>query len=114
MKIAISSTSKDIKGEIADIFGRCPFFAIIDVDLEEKKINETNFIENISADQPGGAGVSASQLVVDNKAEAVISGNIGPRAKEVLQKFQVDMYIAQGSLEQAVKDMWEDKLKKVV
>ena len=41
-----------------------------------------------------GAGISAAQIVANEKAEAVISGNLGPKAFDVLTSSGIDIYQA--------------------
>ena len=42
MKIAVSSKDKDINSEIDDIFGRCPYFII--AEIEGKEIKKVVFV----------------------------------------------------------------------
>lgn len=42
-------------------------------------------IENPSAQQSGGAGIQAGQLIVSKGVEAVLTGNMGPNAFQVIQ-----------------------------
>lgn len=109
MKVAVSSSGKDLDSNVDEFFGRCPFFIIADTDDME------NFeaIENQSATKPGGAGISAAQTVVDKGAEAVISGNLGPRAKDVLKQFKVEMYKASGKVKDALEKLKKGELEKV-
>ena len=81
MKIAISSTGSDLNSTVDERFGRCPFFAIAEIDNNE--IKSTEFVENTSANQMGGAGMTAAQAVADKGVNAVITGNMGPRAFSV-------------------------------
>jgi len=49
-------------------------------------------MENPAARGAQGAGVYASQLVVQTGAEAVVTGNIGPKALVVLQMAGIKVY----------------------
>ena len=44
------------------------------------------------SDSGGGAGIQAAQWVVDQGAEAVISGNLGPKAFQVFSAGDVAVY----------------------
>ena len=48
MKIAISSTDKNIENNISNIFGRCPYFIITEV--KDNKIGEIEIIKNKNID----------------------------------------------------------------
>jgi predicted Fe-Mo cluster-binding NifX family protein len=111
MKIAISSTGKDLNSEVSDVFGRCPYFII--AELENKKITKFEALENTNANQAGGAGISAAQTVADKKVESVITQNLGPRAADVLKQFGIVVYEGQGTIKSAVQNLAENKLKKI-
>ncbi len=111
MKIAISSTGKDIKSAVDVRFGRCPYFVI--VEIEGKEIKSTKAIENTATGQAGGAGVTAAELIGNQDVEAVITGNMGPRAFDVIAQLGIEIYQAEGAIEEIVKQFIEGKLKKV-
>jgi predicted Fe-Mo cluster-binding NifX family protein len=111
MKVAISSTGKGLKSRVDARFGRCPYFAI--VEIENKKIKSEKTIENTATSQFGGAGITAAQLVANEKVNAVITANAGPRAFQVLSQLKIDIYQGQGKIEDVVKQFIEGKLKKI-
>ena len=111
MKIAISSTGKDINSNVDSVFGRCPFFIIAEV--EDKKIVKTETIRNTSVEKLSGAGISAAQTVVEKGANVIITGNVGPRALSVLKQFNVKVYSGSGSIKEALQNFINDKLKKI-
>lgn len=79
MKIAISSTGPTVKAEVDPRFGRCQYFIIIDPETMEFEA-----VDNASAMAAGGAGISAGQMVAGMGVEAVLTGNCGPNAYQVL------------------------------
>jgi len=111
MKIAISSTGKDINSNVDIVFGRCPFFII--AEIADKKIVKIEAIKNISAEKLGGAGISAAQAVVEKGVKAVITGNVGPRALDVLRQFKVEIYNGSGSIKEALQKFIDGKLEKI-
>ncbi len=111
MKIAISSTGKDMESQVDVRFGRCPYFML--VDLEGKDVKRTEAIENTATSQMGGAGISASQLVADKGAKAVITGNVGPRASSVFQQLDIDVYQGTGTIKQVVGKFVNNELEKM-
>jgi predicted Fe-Mo cluster-binding NifX family protein len=80
MKIAISATAPDLSARVDPRFGRCQYFVIVDPDSMEFE-----GIENSSASASGGAGIAAAQLIVGKEVAAVLTGNCGPNAFNVLE-----------------------------
>jgi len=110
MKIAVSSTGKNIESKVSDIFARCPYFII--AEIKDQKIDKTEIIENKSTDQMSGAGISAAQLMAEKNVNAVITGNVGPRAFDVLKQFNIEIYRGEGKVKEAVEKFIEGKLEK--
>ena len=111
MKIVVSSDGKTLEDNVSDIFGRCKYFII--VDIENNEIKNTKVIENIGATKTGGAGISAAQLVAEKDAKVVISGNIGPRAMEVFDQFKIHVYTTTGKIKEVLEDFIKNEMKKV-
>jgi len=110
MKIAVSSTGKSLKSKMAEVFGRCPYFIILEI--ENNKIVRSETMENAVANQMGGAGIAAAQTVAEKNVEAVIAGNIGPRALDVLKQFDIKIYNGSGSVEDVLQKFIDGKLIK--
>jgi len=111
MKVAITSMDNTISGKISDVFGRCAYFIIVDV--ENKDISETKIIENKSINQMGGAGVSSAQLVAEEKVQAVITKNMGPRAIDVLNQFNIEVYSGEGLIKEVLQKFIDRRLRKI-
>ena len=113
MKVAVSSTGKDLDSNVSNIFGRCQYFII--AEIENKRITKTEAIENTSAKQIGGAGISAAQTVAEKDVKSVITGNIGPRAFSVLGQFNIEVYNGSGckSVKEALQKFIDGKLEKI-
>jgi len=79
MKIAISATGPNLDAEVEPRFGRCPYFIIVDPDTMQFEA-----VENSSAMAPGGAGISAGQMIASKGVQVVLTGNCGPNAYQVL------------------------------
>jgi len=75
MKICITSTGDNLEAQVDPRFGRCPYFIIYDTDKDEFKA-----FENASMTAVSGAGIQAAQFVVNEGAEVVITGNVGPNS----------------------------------
>jgi len=116
MKIAISSKGKEFeKSEVSEIFGRCPYFVIVEINNKEgdKRIDKIEVIENISKNQMGGAGISAAKSIVEKNVEVLITGNIGPRASSVLKQFNVRVYKGNGLIKDVLQKFMDSKLEKI-
>jgi len=111
MKIAISSTGKNLESEIDARFGRCAYFLI--VEIENKKIKNVKAIENTAKAQMGGAGITAGEIVAKQKVDAIITINLGPRAFSVFEQFGIKIYQKQGKIKDVVQDFIKGKLKKI-
>lgn len=111
MKIAISSTGRDLGDRVAELFGRCPYFLI--VEISDKKIGEIQARENLNSDQTGGAGIAAAKFLAEMDVSAVIAQNIGPRAADVLKQFGIETYYFDGAGKDAVEEFIRGQLKKI-
>ncbi len=100
MKIAVASSGKDLDSPINPRFGRCSYFLIV-----ETETNDFEVVENSAAQAFRGAGISAAQMVVNKGVKAVIAGNFGPNALNVLQTSGVKIF-GVGS-EKSVKEVLE-------
>ena len=79
MKIAVSAIAPGLDAEVDPRFGRCQYFIIVDPETMQFEA-----IENSSAMASGGAGISAAQMITGKGVEAVLTGNCGPNAYQVL------------------------------
>jgi predicted Fe-Mo cluster-binding NifX family protein len=113
MKIAISSTGNNLESEVDARFGRCAYFLIVDVDEKKKEINGFEAIENTAKAQMGGAGITSSQIVANEKPNAVITVNTGPRAFQVLSQLKIKIYQGEGKIKEVIQKFLEGNLKKI-
>ena len=87
MKIVVSSTGDSLDSQIDPRFGRCRFFLIIETDdMSFESFNN----ENIALG--GGAGIQSASFVASKGAKAVLTGNCGPKAMEVFNKANVEVF----------------------
>ena len=99
MKIAISSSGQDLAAQLDPRFGRCSYFLIIETD-------DLNFevFENENNALGGGAGIQSAQFVASKGAKALITGNCGPNAMQILSAAGVQVYVGQSGI---IKDIVE-------
>ncbi len=108
MKIAVSVTENSPNAEVDPRFGRARGFLIYDTDT-----NTYQFIDNTESDQMShGAGINAAQKVVDAGANVVLTGQVGPKAYEVLSSAGVEIITGvSGKAEEAIKSYLEGGMK---
>jgi len=111
MKIAVSSTGKKLTDNVSEVFARCPYFVI--AEIENEKIQKVETIENKIANQLGQAGISAAQLMAEKDIKAVITKNVGPRALDVLNQFNIGIYYGDGTIEKVLQEFIDGKLEKM-
>jgi len=100
VKIAVTSQGSDLSSQIDPRFGRAANFIVVDIDTNEFSVHDNT--QNLNAAQ--GAGIQAGRTVVDLKAEAVITGNVGPKAFRTLQAANVKVYPgASGTVREALE-----------
>lgn len=110
MKIAVSAKGSTMERDIDERFGRCPYFIIVEVADGNYKFLET--VKNIGSKRTGGAGSFAAKLVAEKKVDAVITGEVGPNAFEVLKQFGIKIHKSSGKVEAALKQYAEKAMKK--
>ncbi len=88
MKTLISSTGNNLDSGFDLRFGRAGWFCLLD-----EETGETSFYENENKEASHGAGTKAVERVVELGATRVISGDFGPKAKELLEKFNIQMVL---------------------
>jgi len=111
MKIAVSSTGERLNSKVSEVFGRCPYFII--TEIENQKIKKTEIIKNKNIDQMGGAGISTAQLMAEKNINAVIAKNVGPRASDVLRQFNIAVYYGTGTIKGVLQKLIHNKLEKI-
>lgn len=87
MKIAIPVDDKTTETNVCPTFGRTPYFLIYDTDSEE-----SCFIDNSAAASQGGAGIKAAQIIVDNRANVLLTPRCGENAAEVIKAANIGIY----------------------
>lgn len=100
MKVAITSTGTDLSSPLDPRFGRAKYFLLVDTDSYAVTVQDNAV--NLNAAQ--GAGVQAAEAVVRMGAEAVLTGNCGPKAFRVLEAAGTKVYLCEGgSVEEALQ-----------
>lgn len=88
MKIAVSSSGKNLDSLIDPRFGRCAYFLLVETD-------DMNFevFDNQSIASGGGAGIQSAQFISSKGAKALITGNCGPNAVQTLAAAGIEVFL---------------------
>ena len=85
MKIAISSTGRDLESQVEPRFGRAPYLIIVDT-----KSMEFEAVDNTAnANAFKGAGIQAAATVSRKGAKALLTGYCGPKAFQALDASKI-------------------------
>ena len=107
MMIAISAAGPTPDAEVDPRFGRCQYFIIADPETKEFES-----LDNSSAMSAGGAGISAAQSMAGKGVQAVLTGNCGPNAHQVLSSAGIEIITGvSGKVKDAIEDYQSGKLK---
>ena len=108
MRIAVSAeTNQGLDSKVAHHFGRCPFFALVEV--ENDKIQSVNVIDNpfFAAHEPG----QVPGFINEQKVNVMLSGGMGGRAIQFFSQFGIEPATgAAGTVENAVNCYLEGKI----
>ncbi len=88
MKTIISSEGDNLKSTFDLRFGRAGWFCLLD-----EETGTSRFFENEFKNESQGAGGKVVEMVVELGVTKVISGDFGPKAKDLLEKFNIQMVI---------------------
>ena len=107
MRIAITANSPTLDAEIDPRFGRCQYLIFVDPDT-------MNFeaINNSGGMGSGGAGISTAQIITGKGVEAVLTGNCGPNAYQVLSAAGIKVITGvSGKVKDAIESYKSGKLQ---
>ncbi|MGQ9631281.1 MAG: NifB/NifX family molybdenum-iron cluster-binding protein [bacterium] len=107
MKVAVTAMGGDLDSAIDPRFGRCQYFIIVDTDTLEFKA-----IPNPNISATGGAGIQSGQLIANEGAEAVITGQVGPNAFQTLSAMGIGIVAgASGTVRSAIEQFKSGALR---
>lgn len=108
MRVAISvETNNGLDSLLAHHFGRCPYFAMIDVDGYEVKSVEVLANPFYNGHQPG----QVPRFIKEQAADVMLSGGMGGRAIQFFQEFGIQTATgATGTVRTALESYLDGKL----
>lgn len=99
MKIAITAQDSRIEAPVDPRFGRAKWFAVVDTETSSYQFVDN--AQNFAAGQ--GAGIQAGSNVAKLGVEAVVTGNVGPKAFATLNAAGIKVYLgATGTVQEAL------------
>lgn len=107
MHIVISSQGPEFESQIDPRFGRCQYFVF--VNLDDMTLEA---VPNPNLNQSSGVGIRSAQFVCDKGVKAVLTGNVGPKAQQVLSTAGVVVITGvSGTVRQAAEDYQANRLE---
>jgi predicted Fe-Mo cluster-binding NifX family protein len=108
MKVAFTSRGNSLDSEFDERFGRAMYFIVYDTET-----NQSEALENMAGvESAHGAGISAAKKLVDAKVEALVTGNCGPNAFNVLSGNGIKIYVSDSkTVREALEEFKEGKLQ---
>ena len=100
MKLVITTQGESPDSEVDPRFGRAQRFLVYDTETDA--YTSVPNTQNLQAQQ--GAGIQAGRTVTDAGAQAVLTGNCGPKAFRVLNEAGITVYVGvTGTAREAVE-----------
>lgn len=87
MRIAIPVDEQNTETTVCMSYGRTPYFMIYDT---EKK--EASYLDNTAISAMGGAGIKASQNLIDAGTDVVLTIRCGENAADLLKAAEIKVY----------------------
>jgi predicted Fe-Mo cluster-binding NifX family protein len=110
MKVIVSATESGLDAGVSSTFGRCPVYVLVDTETMDAES-----IPNPVQNAPAGAGIQAAQFVLSKNVAAILTGNVGPNAQDVLAVDGTEIYTAEkGTVRDAVEAFVDGHLHKAV
>ncbi|MDP2917032.1 MAG: NifB/NifX family molybdenum-iron cluster-binding protein [Dehalococcoidia bacterium] len=107
MRIAVTASSPTLDADIDPRFGRCQYLIFVDPDTMSFEA-----VNNAGVAASGGAGISTAQLIAGKGVEAVLTGNCGPNAYQVLSAAGIKVITGvSGKVRDAVQSYKSGKLQ---
>ena len=91
-KTVITSSGNELTSQFDKRFGRAEWFCVFDSETKESLFVKNEFVNTKRA-----AGNQAAELMLELKADRIISGDFGPKARVILENLNIQMIIIQDS-----------------
>jgi predicted Fe-Mo cluster-binding NifX family protein len=99
--ICVTAKGPDLEAEVDPSFGRAAYFLVVDPSTLEFKS-----FANPHSQAGHGAGIQSAQWVAGHSVSAVLTGQVGPNARQVLDSAGIRVIAVQGcSVRQALSEL---------
>ncbi|MBN2259077.1 MAG: NifB/NifX family molybdenum-iron cluster-binding protein [Clostridiales bacterium] len=106
MKILISAAGDNKEALVDQRFGRAEYYVIYN-----DETHEYSAIENVGKFENSGAGVKASQFVIEQGVDCIITGSLGPKSFSIMQDAGIKGYKnIEGTVEEVIKAFKNNEL----
>jgi predicted Fe-Mo cluster-binding NifX family protein len=94
MRIAVPTEGKrKLSNKVANTFSRTSKFTI--VTIKDSKIDSVELISNPGETPERGAGPLAARILKENNVDLVLTGEMGPGAKNILDALDIEIKIVE-------------------
>jgi predicted Fe-Mo cluster-binding NifX family protein len=108
MNVAVTAQGTELDAPVETRFGRARYFLLVDTETGRFAVHDN--VQNVNA--PQGAGIQAAQTIASLGAQALLTGNVGPKAFTTLQAAGIPVYVGvTGTVAQAVEAFRGGKLQ---
>lgn len=109
-KIAICANDTNPESTVSSRFARCEYYAIY-----SRESLTFDFEKNTAKNEMSGAGGKAAKQISTLGVEAVLVPEVGPKAFDALEAFEIDIYRykSEKTVRDIIYDFYEKKLDKV-
>ena len=109
MKVVVSAEGTNKESILDKRFGRAKNFILFNSDK-----NTYELIDNTAKQGTHGAGPKAAQLVIENNADVLITGNLGPKAYTVIDETDIEVFRGKEvSVQENIEYYLASKLEKI-
>lgn len=100
--VCVTAKGPNLDAEVDPSFGRAAYFLLVD-----PATLEVRSFENPYAEAGHGAGIQSAQFVADQGVSAVLTGQVGPNARQVLDSAGVSVIAVDGCSVRAAIAEWK-------
>ena len=108
MKLCVTATGDNLEALLDPRFGRCAYLVIVNSETLQFKA-----IPNVASKARGGAGIQAAQIVSNQGAKVLVTGNVGPNAFQALSATGIQIITGvSGTIKGVVEKFKKGELRK--
>jgi predicted Fe-Mo cluster-binding NifX family protein len=110
MKISVSAKGESLDSDVDPRFGGSTGFIVFD-----SETGNASYLDNSAQrDLARGTGVKTAQMVAEAGSEVLITGQLGPKAAQVLRRSGIKVYACTGgTAREAIKALEEGALEEL-